>query len=710
MLWQGPPPVSVRLALRVAVLALAALALLAPAATAAPAPPGSTWSQHYIDEADGTQLHADVLRPANLPADAKTPVILSIGPYFNHSGQTGPAGPVENTPFDPITADGPSDRFYDFINGAKVFDKGYTWVQVDLRGFGGSDGCLDWGGPGEQADVTAAVEWAAKQSWSTGKVGMYGKSYDGVTGLMGLVNEPKGLSAVVSQEPVYDLYRYLYMNRVRFPNSLLTPALYDAIAGAPGPLLGNGDPNAAPDILAYNFNSLNDTARPGCPAQNYADQQDPNHDSAYWKQRDLIAKAKGKRTPLFLTQGFIENNTKPDGAYDFFNNVAGPKRAWFGMWDHVRGNDTDDAGRLLMGRHGWFDETMRFYDQYLKGVANATAADPPIAVESSDGKWRSEAAWPPADSLPQTSALNKGTYTDDSTNNGTAEFGPPFGAGVWTFSKPFPYRVHLAGVPKISLDVSAPVPNANLVADVYDVDADNNATLISRGAYLLPGDAKIAFDMYGDDWTMPAGHRIGVLVTGANADWWQHVPTGQDVTVNGGKITLSYLGCRRDQAIEGGQSVKLEDYLKNAPFAIDAATVKAGTSPGFALPADQGGCTAQEIAAGGPSGTPGSGSGGGGTSGAQGCVDRRKFTFRLRHGRGQRVVRARAYVNGRLTVKKRGRNLRRLTLKKLPLGKFRVKILTRTNKGRTTRTVRTYKGCRKTRPHGSHGTVPAARG
>ncbi len=249
--------------------ALALGALCAPAATAAPPPEGSKWTQHFIDEADGTQLHADVLRPANLPEDAKTPVILSIGPYFNHSGQTGAIGGVEGTPYDPVVADGPSDRFYDFINGSKLLEKGYTWVQVDLRGFGGSSGCLDWGGAGEQADVTAAVEWAASQPWSSGNVGMYGKSYDGVTGLVGLVNEPKGLKAVVAQEPVYDLYRYLYMNRVRFSNSLLTPALYDAIAGSPGPAAGSG--GAAPDILAYNFNSLNDTAKPGCPAQNYAE-------------------------------------------------------------------------------------------------------------------------------------------------------------------------------------------------------------------------------------------------------------------------------------------------------------------------------------------------------------------------------------------------------------------------------------------------------
>jgi hypothetical protein len=46
-------------------------------------------------------------------------VILSIGPYFNHSGQTGPAGPVEGTSYDPVGASGPqpSDRFKDFVLG-----------------------------------------------------------------------------------------------------------------------------------------------------------------------------------------------------------------------------------------------------------------------------------------------------------------------------------------------------------------------------------------------------------------------------------------------------------------------------------------------------------------------------------------------------------------------------------------------------------------
>lgn len=52
-------------------------------------PKGSLWTQHYFPSSDGSgvELHADMLRPADLPADAKTPVILSVGPYFSHAGR-----------------------------------------------------------------------------------------------------------------------------------------------------------------------------------------------------------------------------------------------------------------------------------------------------------------------------------------------------------------------------------------------------------------------------------------------------------------------------------------------------------------------------------------------------------------------------------------------------------------------------------------------
>jgi predicted acyl esterase len=664
---------------RLTVLASALLLAGATAAHAAPAPDNSTWTQEYIHESDGTTLHADVLRPKNLPADARTPVILSIGPYFNHSGQTGPAGPVESTPYNPVTVDGPSDRFYDFINGAKILDKGYTWVQVDLRGFGGSDGCLDWAGPGEQADVKSAVEWAAGQRWSTGKVGMYGKSYDGVTGLIGIVQQPRGLGAVVSQEPVYDLYRYLYMNRTRYANSLLTPALYDGIAGTPGPF---------DDQLAYNINSINDTARPGCPVQNYADQQNSDHSADYWKPRNLITGLKGKKTPLFMTQGLLENNTKPDGSADAFNAVAGPKRGWFGMWDHVRGNQ-DTNGRLNMGRKGWFDEVMRFYDLHLKGQSSSVQ-DPRIAVETNDGKWRAETNWPPRDAFDTTAQLKPGSYADDGQNNGSGDGGtPPYGLGAWTFSPVLGHEVRLSGTPRVTVNTDGQA-NDNLYVDVYDVGPDNNATLFSRGAYLLQGPGPVSFDLYDQDWVLPAGHRFGVLVTGAQADWWTQPPTGHTINVKSASLTLPYLGCARPGTIEGGPSIRLEDYMKAAPFAVDPKTISDNTVASFPVPADLSACSASELA-GGPAVATGPGTGKGG------CVDRRRFSFPIHKPDDGRVVKVVAYVNGKRTATKRGRSIRSFTLKRLPLGVFTVKIVAIGNHGGQTIKVRKYRGCTQSR-------------
>ena len=44
-------------------VALMAVVVAATAAQADPPPAGSDWSETYINEPDGTRLHADVLRP-----------------------------------------------------------------------------------------------------------------------------------------------------------------------------------------------------------------------------------------------------------------------------------------------------------------------------------------------------------------------------------------------------------------------------------------------------------------------------------------------------------------------------------------------------------------------------------------------------------------------------------------------------------------------
>src|SRR5256885_5229987 len=137
------------------------------ASAAGVAYPDADWTEAFISSpssAGDATLHADILRPKGSTNASKTPVILSIGPYFNHSGQTGPVGPAENTNYDPVGPNaGPSERFQDFVEGSGLLTKGYSFVMVDLRGFGGSNGCLDWSGPGEQATAVNAVAWAASQ-------------------------------------------------------------------------------------------------------------------------------------------------------------------------------------------------------------------------------------------------------------------------------------------------------------------------------------------------------------------------------------------------------------------------------------------------------------------------------------------------------------------------------------------------------------------
>ncbi len=559
-----------------ALVALVVLAAVPAGAQAADPPPGSKWTEETIQNGD-VKLHADVLRPANLPADAKTPVIVSIGPYFNHSGQVGPAGPVEDASYDPLgPSTGPSDRFYDFVEGAKLMERGYTFVMVDLRGFGGSTGCLDWGGAGEQSDVVAAVEWAAAQSWSTGKVGMYGKSYDGVTGLIGVNKRPNGLEAVVSQEPVYDLYRYLYGDGMRRINSAATPALYNLIAITPGPLL---------DPTGYNIAAA-ESANPGCHVLNQLAQTgDDDHSSAYWKQRTMIDGAKGSDVPLFLTQGLTENNTVADGMAQYLENHTGYEQGWLGPWEHVRGNERDQNGRLKMGRAGWFDETMRFYDRFLKGI-EPSVQDPKWAIQTNDGKWFAEDSWRPASVSELTSPLRAGDYTDDASGPAT---GSGAEEGLWTISKPLAHEAHLAGSGKVELDVSKALPTAaNLVVDVYDLDANGTGPMVTRQGHLVRNDGKLTLDLWSADWKVAKGHRIGVRVTDANDDWWLHTgpPLGQKVTVKGGSVTLPFQAEARTRLIQGDPGVQLASYLSET-VTVPPETIATSESDSFALPGPQ---------------------------------------------------------------------------------------------------------------------------
>jgi uncharacterized protein len=558
-------------------------------------PEGAAWTEEYFPSADGGDvvLHADVLRPAHLPAEAKTPVIVSVGPYFAHAGQTDPEG------WDRV---GPSARFQDFIDGADLMARGYTFVMVDLRGFGGSTGCLDWVGPGEQADVRAAIEWAAGRPWSTGKVGMYGKSYDAVTGLVGNNLELPSLKAVVAQEPVWDLYNYLFSNKVPRPNVTGTPNAYNSIATIP-PMADDSD--------QYKANAAYEASHPECLSDNVTNNNEPDPDSAYWKARDLAAHAAGTSTPLFVTQGFIEPNTKPEDMEQYLDNHRGRERGWLGQWDHVRGNDTDANGRLLQGRAGWFDEVMRFYDQYLRGVG-PSVTDPAYALEDSLGQWRAQPTWPVTASSYE-ARLSSGQYVDDGgasaaaaleadaaagaaagpSDNGrwdmeraprieplsaaeehAAKSGDAVTSSYWTWSTPAPRALRLTGTPRITLDAGA---SGNVMVRLWDVAPDGTATMFDENVALLESSGRISFDLKSTDWTFARGHRLGVQIGTISSTRWRDVPSGNTIGVSGARLALDVQDPRSDVPTQGDRSPYLDQYL--AANTTTLSDVGSGTFP-----------------------------------------------------------------------------------------------------------------------------------
>ncbi|MEA2254909.1 MAG: uncharacterized protein QOG35_954 [Solirubrobacteraceae bacterium] len=102
----------------------------------------------------------------------------------------------------------------------------------------------------------------------------------------------------------------------------------------------------------------------------------------------------------------------------------------------------------------------------------------------------------------------------------------------------------------------------------------------------------VGLDLYGNDWKLPAGHRVGVLLTSSNSEWWMHRPTLQPVTVTGASISLPFRTCEGGTPIAGGPSIKLDAYKGDAPFAVDPATIAAATQPSFALPGALAACAA----------------------------------------------------------------------------------------------------------------------
>lgn len=548
----------------IAAVLFAALAVAGRPVADALEDPGFTKTELFIPSEDGTKIHVRLYRPTGV--EEKTPVILTVTPYAGSGGSFYFSDPSELVTNSGIPDPGSFAR--------RMLANGYTVMTALLRGYGGSGGCYDFGGKGEQADAVAAVEWAASQPWSTGKVGMTGHSYDGETQLMALARRARGLAATVPSAAPSG-YTNLYTNGVRnFGGGTAFGAFYAANDAYPPAV------QAPPEEWT---NALTGTASdPACYARVTAGSYSDDPRSAYWRERDLDDRASRNPVPTLYVHGFNDWNVRPSAYLPRFDDLAAePRRAIVGPWDH---GIPQAPGGL------WQDMLAAWFDEHLKGIEQP--AQPRVLVQEADGRWRGEADFPPPDARMHELPIRAGSYLDVAGNFGEtglpAQFPAqppvplPTGRGSWTFTPPLPHEVHISGLPRVRARLAPLVPGAGVIALLYDVAPDGSAAFVQRGAALARSSGTTAFDLYPIDHRFAPGHRIGLLLTGADDAWFESRDTLTPVTVRGGTLELPVLGAARDAFLASGPFLPRTPH---APFKLDGATIEEATVPSEPPPA-----------------------------------------------------------------------------------------------------------------------------
>lgn len=492
----NPPGASGRVSVRAAAVALAALTLAGclapvPAETIAVASVGRGVDDllHDLGEileatvpVDGAALHGTVYLP-DLAATEKVPVILDLGPYYGNL----------NPETSAYREDMPPNRFYHHF-----LQRGYAVALMSLRGTGQSSGCFEIGGPRENADAAAAVEWLAAQEWSNGAVAMTGVSYDGTTPWEAAVSgAAPSLKAIIPVESISDHYRYSFFEGVPIGGGAAFNTYYAALVDV-NYGVGLGAPrvpvpaNTAAWAMAQPSNVCPETAEVLlAPYETYRD----GVHGAFWDARDMSALLGEATVPVFVVQGFKDFNVKMDHVQTILPLLPEGSRMLLGQWEHnIPWSNTYDEDLSFEAYNVTMDS---FLDAYLKGDAAALAeqqAAPRVLAQDSTGRVLAFDSWPPAeanatrwfldaDMSLSTEPAGEGSFDVQASPVAQAAnvVGVlPLESGVLLASGAFEATTLLAGNPFLEFDVAVDRAEGRLEARLYKV-AGGERELVSLG-------------------------------------------------------------------------------------------------------------------------------------------------------------------------------------------------------------------------------------
>jgi predicted acyl esterase len=391
---------------------------------------------------------------------------------------------------------------------------GYAAVLVDCQGLGSSDGAarapFD---PAEADDGVAAVEWAARQPWCSGPVGMWGFSYGAALALRTASRQPEPLRAVVSLMGMLDPERdFVHPGGVR---------------GAVGPLgvwgLGTLVNQLLPPLADHHDPAeqrrWRDRLEHAEPYLVDVDRHPPGHQ--VWRSRTIDA---GSVTVPTLSVGGWRDMFC-DAAVRIYEQVRGPRGLLMGPWMH---SAPDDAAVEPVDGTA---VALRWFDRWLGGGAGA---DPPVTVyvQGFEPGWRALPDWPSPVSpgvlsgaggvLPADATLGPLSGLWGIPNGG---FGPPLdqhdddARALAVTGEPLTAPLLLLGRPVVT--VTGPAAAGRLVVKLADVDPAGRSTLVT-GAVLAPAPADRTGAAGGRPvvldptcYRVARGHRLRVVVSAA---------------------------------------------------------------------------------------------------------------------------------------------------------------------------------------------------
>jgi uncharacterized protein len=420
------------------VLVIAAVGLSA--ASLWPQEPAGTalfkFQQVMIPVRDGVHLETVILTPTD--AKGPLPILLTRTPY----------GVPEKAPERLAPA------------WVELAQDGYIFVIQNLRGRFKSEGTfelssqVDLNNPRATSETTDAydtIDWLVKNvAGNSGKVGMYGVSYDGLTTALTLLKPHPALKAISEQaSPVDqwmndDMHRYGALREsYAFEYAVMEQAdknsnthfqfetydTYDWYLNL-GPLA-----NINAKYLSGKIPFWNSTV------------EHPDYDD-FWKKEAWVRQLHGSTVPNLNVAGFWDQED-PWGPWQIFRHaaendrertnfiVAGP---WFhGQWQSAKG---ESIGQIPFGGHltaKEFRENIEapFFRYYLHG----TGAKPQwqaSTFQTGTNTWQTYPEWPPKQARPKNLYLH-GDGTLSFNESGTSEV-HEYREFVSDPANPVPYR------------------------------------------------------------------------------------------------------------------------------------------------------------------------------------------------------------------------------------------------------------------------------